>query len=148
MPHLHTCTPENAQTFHHWITAWGGVAIWPSENLSDPGRSWSTPAKDPNGNPAPKPNWAAANQPERVITDLKDVDVITYKEFRRFRVGVRMGTQGLCLKVTDGGTRRIRSALCRAGEGATYRFDYETQEAVIEVPDVIVPLDQFMQTVK
>ena len=55
-------------------------------------------------------------------------------EVKRFRVGVRWGSQGFMLKVTDGGTRRIWKEVSKAGEGAYYRFDYMTQEAVIMKP--------------
>jgi hypothetical protein len=72
----------------------------------------------------------------------KDVEV------KRFRVGVRAGSQGLSLKVTDGGTRRIRSAVKRAGEGAYYKFDYSTQEAVIFKPGTQIPLLEFLGKVR
>jgi hypothetical protein len=58
-----------------------------------------------------------------------------FKEVKRFRVGIRMGSQGLRVKVTDGGSRRIRREVAKAGAGATYTFDYMTQEAVILVPE-------------
>jgi hypothetical protein len=52
-------------------------------------------------------------------------------EVKRFHVAVRIGGQGFCLKVTDGGTRRIWRELAKAGTGSFYEFDYNTQEAVI-----------------
>ena len=49
-----------------------------------------------------------------------------------------MSSQGLSLKVTDGGTRRIRAAVAKAADNAAdhlawYEFDYQTQEAIIYV---------------
>jgi hypothetical protein len=67
---------------------------------------------------------------------------MTWKEVRRFRVGVRRG-DGLSFKLTDGATRKLRAAVANAGELATYRFDYEMQEAVVLVPDKTVPLNQW-----
>ena len=55
-------------------------------------------------------------------------------EVKRFRVGVRWGSQGFTLKVTDGGSRRIRREVSKAGDGAYHVFDYMTQEAVIMKP--------------
>ena len=56
------------------------------------------------------------------------------EEVKRFHVGVRMGSNGLALKVTDGGSRRIRREVSKAGEGAYYAFDYLTQDAIILRP--------------
>src|SRR5262245_8279659 len=130
----HIVTPEHATKMLDWLQTRGGIAIWPSVNLSNPGASWSTPALKEDGSPMTKPTWQAANEPERIITSIDDVMVSIDKEVKRFRVGVRMGRQGFSLKVTDGGTRRIRAAVAKAGEGAYHSFDYETQEAVIMAP--------------
>jgi len=59
------------------------------------------------------------------------MDTGNHVEVKRFRVGVRMDSQGLCLKVTDGGSRRILRELLKVGDGSFYEFDYFTQEAVI-----------------
>ena len=74
-----------------------------------------------------------------------DVVVTVDKEVKRFRVGVRMASQGFAfLKVTDGGSRRIRKEVSKSGENPTYRFDYETQEAVILVPEKLIPITEFI----
>jgi hypothetical protein len=78
-----------------------------------------------------------------VITSAADIDVIKDREVKRFRVGLRRGAQGMSIKVTDAGTRRIREAVTKAGDGAHYVFDYETQEAVILAPESKIPLDQW-----
>ena len=141
----HECAPENADRMMNWILTRGGVAIWDSANLSNPGASWSAPALSALGGlPLAKPTWQAADGPARIITDAADIEVITRREVKRFRVGVRMGSQGMTFKVTDGGTRKIRAAVDKAGEGADYAFDYESQEAVITVPDKRVPLAEYV----
>lgn len=136
----HTVSPENAAKFKEWILSRGGVAVWRSADLSDPGLSMSSPALNRDGTPTAKPHWKLENTPHRVITDPADIDVVTDREVKRFHIGVRPGSQGLSLKVTGGGTRKIRAAVEKAGRGARYEFDYDTQEAVILVPDKVVSL--------
>lgn len=136
----HVVTTENAAKIYNWLLTRGGIAIWESIDLSDPSASWTTPLKNADGTPATKPHWKAASTPSRVITDPAEVLVSTDIEVKRFRVGVRAGSQGMSLKVTDGGSRRIRREVAKAGEGAFHVFDYESQEAVILKPAKIVPL--------
>jgi len=138
----HEVTEENAPKFLDWIAKRGGVAVWPSVDLSDLGFSMSSPALTPDGQPTPKPHWKLAAEPSRVITDASEIDVVTWKEVKRFRVGVCRG-DGFSFVLTDGATRKVRAAVAKAGEGATHRFDYMTQEAVILLPDVVVPLDKW-----
>jgi hypothetical protein len=130
---------DNAKTLAGWFLSMNpGVQVWTSVNLSNPGAQWLTPLGEG------KPTWQAGNEPQ-VIKDPAQVGVVVMEEVKRFRVGVRMGSQGLSMKVTDGGTRRIRSAVAKAGDGATYTFDYETQEAVILAPaGDPQPLSQFL----
>jgi hypothetical protein len=52
-------------------------------------------------------------------------------EVKRFHIGVRLGSQGFIVKLTDGATRRVWKEIAKAGEGSFCRFDYGTQEAVI-----------------
>jgi hypothetical protein len=139
------CTPENAPSFAEWIATRDGVALWRSVDLSDCHASWSTPLNEKDGTPTPSPHWKAQKSP-RIITQARDIVVVTHEEVKRFRVGVRRGSQGLSYKVTDGGTRRIRAAVDKAGEGAFYEFDYGTQEAVIKAPTSTTPLDEWMVT--
>ena len=142
----HLTSPEDAARFKTWLETRGGIAVWPSINLSNPDASWSTPALNEDGTPMTKPTWQAANEPERIITDIADVEVVIDKEVKRFRVGIRTGSQGMMLKVTDGGSRRIRAAVEKAGKGAYYIFDYGTQEAVILAPERIVPLADWTES--
>lgn len=145
MSYQHSCYISNAPKFADWITSRGGIAIWQSVNLSNPGASWSTPATIRKGDcqgqedapdkdaivPYPKPTWQAGNTPT-VITDPAEVEVEESREVKRFRVGVRRtGVFGLTLNVTDAGSRKIWKEVEKAGEGAYHEFDYATQEAVI-----------------
>jgi hypothetical protein len=136
------CTEANAPLFAEWIKTRGGLAVWRSINLSNPGASWTTPVRGPEGQPVGKPTWQVAEQPERVITDPDDVVVVTRREVKRFRVGVRQS--GLQCKLTDAASRRVRAAVAKAGNDASYTFDYGTQEAVIEVPAGQVTLGQWL----
>ncbi len=137
----HQCSPENAGKMKDWIANRGGLFIWQSINLSNPSASWTTPARTEDGQPYQKPTWQAAAAPARHITSADDVEVVTANEVKRFHVGVRQA--GLSIKVTDGGSRRIRAAVEKAGEGAWYEFDYSTQEAIILVPGKVVPLNEW-----
>ena len=146
-PEKHICQPEHAKQFLEWIKTRGGLALWRSINLSNPGRTWTTPANQKDDTPMPKQSWEMDNKPYRVITDPAEVEVHVPKEVKRFRVGVRMGSQGFSLKVTDGGSRRIKREVAKAKENysdAWYEFDYSTQEAVIMVPDSKSPLEEFV----
>jgi len=40
----HIVTPEHATKMLGWLQTRGGIAVWPSVNLSNPGASWSTGA--------------------------------------------------------------------------------------------------------
>lgn len=140
----HTVTAENAEKISKWMRERGGIAVWSSINLSNLDAGWTTPARNEDGTPAGKPSWQADEIPE-IITDPAEVSVSFDKEVGRFRVAVRRGSQGLSFKVTDGGTRRIRKAVAKAGEGAYYKFDYETQQAVIMAPDKTMTLIEWRE---
>lgn len=147
----HKVDEANANWIWHWLQTRGGVAIWESIDLSDPGKSWTTPVKQANGKPATKPSWKAADAPTRIITDPGEIDVIKTQVVKRFHVGVRMGAQGLSLKLTDGATRRVRAAVAKAADAradneAWLDIDYTTQEALICVPGEITPLKDWIKS--
>jgi hypothetical protein len=144
------CAPENAPRFWNWIHKRGGLAKWKSVDLSDLDKSWTTPALDKEGNPYSKPHWKVGNTPPDTCTNPDEVMVVTSKEVKRFRVFLRSGRQGLSVKVTDAGSRRIRATLDKLNEDrpvwagvASYHFDYETQEAVFTVPDKLITLSEW-----
>lgn len=135
MSELHYCSIENAPKFLDWIRNRGGVAVWRSVNMSDPGQSWSTPLRTAEGLPAPKPHpWKAESAPSRVITDPKEVLVVEDKEVKRFHVAVRPGGNGLIIKCTDASSARIRREEEKAGKGSFHEFDHWTKEAIIYAP--------------
>jgi hypothetical protein len=136
--------PGCREKFETWIKERGGVQVWDNVNLSDPGRGPAfTPAlqvvevPEANGGinsiPYDSPSWRYARG--EVVQDIKRFKFIkSFKEVKRFRVAIRMGGQGLSMKCTDASSRRIHKALDQY-PGAVYRFDYEWQEAVIELPE-------------
>lgn len=146
MAERYVCDEANAAQILGWLRERGGILVWPSINLANPGASWTTPALTEEGQPSTKPTWQAANEPLRHITEIADVDVCRAKELKRFHVAVRRGSQGMSLKVSDGGSRRIRSEVdkARTRHGAAWHvFDYDTQEAVIMIEDCLVPLREW-----
>lgn len=141
----HDCAIENADAFVDWIKNRGGVAVWNSRNLSNPGRSLSTPNKTKEGEPFPSPDWQVGSSPDLIITDPKEIEVHKDKEVKRFHVAIRQSSNGLMLKCTDASSRRIRKAVEKAGRGAHHTFDYASQEAVILVPEVSCSLQDHME---
>ena len=140
----HIVESENAARIWNWLQTRDGLAIWMSINLSNPGASWTTPVNNADGTPTTKPTWQADDKPMRIITDPAEVVVSVDEEVKRFHVAVRVGNQGMTLKCTDGATRRIRREVMNAGDNAFYRFDYETQEAVIMKPKSMVPIAEYI----
>lgn len=127
-----------------WLRDRGGIALWESVDLSDPGFRLTTPRLSADGTPTPKPHWKVGSQPVRIILSPAEITVAVDEVVKRFHVGVRMGSNGFALKVTEGGTRRIRRAVAKAGEGAYHAFDYFTQEAIILRPKSVTPLLDWM----
>lgn len=134
----HEVRPENAAQIWSWLQTRGGIAVWKSINLSNPAGGWTTPAD------ASKPTWQCANEP-RIITDPAEVVVLKGKEVKRFRIALRMGSQGLNLKLTDGSTNKVHKACEKAGDDSWYEFDYSSQEAVIFVPDTVQPITDWIK---
>jgi len=142
----HITTAESAEKVFTWLSTRGGIAIWSSIDFSNLGKTWTTPAMtehDPP-EPYPRPTWQVSTTP-KIITDPAKVGVSVDHEIKRFRVGVRRGDQGLNFKVTDGGSRKIRRLVSKAGVGAFYAFDYARQECVIYKPDRIVAIREYME---
>ena len=142
----HECSPENVGRFLDWLENRGGVAVWNSANLSNPGATWSAPVNDEEGNVKGKRSWQAGKV-IRIITDINDIDVVISKEIKRFHVATRQARNSMSIKVTDGGTRRIHAAVAKAEKeygDAWYEFDYDDYEnAVICVPDEKTPLSEW-----
>ena len=141
----HRILAENAHQIWQWFQQRGGIAVWKSVDMSNPGRSWTTPIRDSEGKPTPKQDWRMEGTPSLTITDPAEVVVDVPKEIKRFRVAIKTGAQGLLLKCSDSSSRRIRKECQKAGEESWYEFDYATQEAVIFVPGESKPLPEFMR---
>ena len=125
----YTCDSSDAEKIHDWLLNRGGILIWSSINLANPGASWTSPALNADGSPCQKLNWQCGNDPLRV-TSLSDVDVATSAQLASFHVGVRRS--GMSLKVTDAGSRRIREAVEKfeesTGKPVWHAFDYSATE--------------------
>lgn len=149
MSEPYVCQDEDAGKIHGWLLHRGGIFIWRSINLSNPGASWTSPAQIAEGTAYTKPNWQCGNDPERHITNLADVMVSTGKEVKSFHVAVRMSGTGLSLKVTDGGSRRIRAEVEKArqryGKPAWHEFTYcDYLNCRIIIEDTTVPITEWV----
>ena len=138
--HLHECSPDNAEKMLSWIEKRGGIAIWRSIDLGAPDLSWSTAARQEDGSIMTRPTWRADIAPFRIITDPKEVVVITRKEVKRIRIAIRRG-DGLSFVLTDHSSEKVKAALFKYGEESSYHF--EEREAVITVPDKKVLLSDW-----
>jgi len=136
---IEVTTPDVREKFEDWIANRGGIKVWENQNLSNPGAGpIFTPAFTEDGHDYPYPKWS--HTVGFLVTDIGRFRFVkSFKEVKRFHVGIRRSSNGLMMKVTDGGSRRIRRALAKAneqyGQGAFYEFDYWTQDAVILVPE-------------
>lgn len=126
-PFLLTCVPDNAERFALWLRGRGGIALWKSENLSNPGASWCTPALTEEGTDYPKPNWQTNANPALVVCEPEQVGVEIPAEFKRLKI--HLVQRGMKVVLTDASTRKVTLALEAAGDGAFYTF--EDDEAII-----------------
>ena len=140
----HRILAENAAQIWQWFQERGGIAVWKSVDMTNPGQSWTTPIRDAEGNPTRKQNWRMEETPSLVITDPAEVVVDVPKEIKRFRVAIKVGAQGMLLKCSDASSTRIRRECEKAGEDSWHEFDYDTQEAVIFVPGESKPLPEYV----
>lgn len=143
---IEVLSPGCRERFKKWIAERGGVRLWNNANLSDPDAGMMfTPAKtektaECEPEDYPKPHWSRTEG--ELVTDINRFKfVVKMHEVKRFHVATRMGGNGMSIKVTDGGSRRIDSACNKAtetyGRPASYEFDYEDEDeenAVILVP--------------
>jgi hypothetical protein len=140
----HRILAENAVQIWKWFQERGGIAVWKSVDMTNAGRSWTTPIRDAEGNPMPRQDWRMEETPSLTITNPAEVVVDVPKVVKRFRVAIKVGAQGMLLKCSDASSRRIRRECQKAGEESWYEFDYATQEAVIFMPGESKPLPEFV----
>lgn len=124
-----------------WIAECGGVAVWGCLDLSDPGRQFFTPARLTDGAPSGPPHWSSPREPQHVVTNPAEVEVVTHRQVKRIRVAVRPG-YGLGLVLTDATSARLRKALNAIGPGAVYTF--EGNEAILFAEASRTPLTQWL----
>ena len=139
----HQCNPENARQLKEWLATRGGLAIWESQDLGDPGKTWTTPVKDAAGQVNGPPHWKCGGKdakPKQIITDIRQVEVVIDREVERFRIKVKRGS-GLMIVLNDASSKRVRDAEARIGKGAYHTFDHD--EAIILAPEKIIPLAEF-----
>lgn len=141
-----TCKPENVAKFKDWLQNRGGIAVWVSQRIGD-GQTWSAPALNLDGTPHEPDIWQLrGSKPVRICTDPADVQVCVDVEVKRFHVAVRMGSQGMSLKLTDASTAKVRREVAKAGDGAYYVFDYgDYKNCIIMRPDKAVPLSEWKE---
>lgn len=126
--------PEIFPKLKSWIESRGGIAVWKSINLSNPGKEIFTPALTEDNKPYPKPSWEVSNQPYEIIKSLEDIIIIIPKEIKRFKVFTRISSNGLSIRLTDSSSQKVRRY--ESGyENSWHEFDYENQQAVILIPD-------------
>lgn len=139
--------PEHVKLFDQWLRERGGLAMWPSVNLSNLGQSWTTPRLQDNGDPATKPNWQAAHEPNRIITDPAEVVVEVPALFKRSHIAIRRSSNGLSTKLTDASARRLDRMLAQAKDkygSVWYEFDYSAQDVVVYYAAETVPLVEWL----
>ncbi len=115
MNYLAECHEDDAPRVLDWIKNRGGVQVWRSVDLSDPGASSITPARDADGNPTRCPHWKFAKAPI-TITDPAQVGVYTEVLYKAFPVALRRGSNGLTLKLTDAAQRKVDKATAQCKE--------------------------------
>ena len=122
--------------FEDWMRTRGGVLVWTNLSMSSPDAGHMfTPATTSTKEDGKlhKPHWSYG-KPE-LHTSLEDFRFVKeMREVKRFHVGIRLGSQGMAYKLTDGATRRVRKECDKAGPESTYHFDYDTQECVVCLP--------------
>jgi hypothetical protein len=121
-----------------WIEHCGGVAVWESGDLGQPGRSWLTPVSLTDGSPAQRPHWSADTRPQRVIAEPGQVVVVERREAKRLRIAVRPG-YGLGFRLTDASSKRLERALAETGEGAIYTFEGSEAVVLAETSRTLLP---------
>lgn len=139
----HRITADHAALVTAWLRGRGGLLVWRSVDLCDPGKSWTTPVLGEDGQPVRQPSWQAAASPARVITSADEVEVVIPKRVRKFRVATRIGASGVRVKLTDASSAKLRAALEKAGPESWHEFNYDTQEALVFVPGRVMPLAEW-----
>lgn len=141
--------PANTDKIREWIVSRKGVAVWTNQDLgsSQLGEETLTPATHKDGSPATSPHWANGNTPARIVTNVADVGVKSWREVSRCKIRRGPPCYG-CVNRHD--RAKLDKALALAGEGASWTPDYSACnygsawfDAVISLPSKITPLADF-----
>lgn len=138
--------PSAVKQIREWIENRGGVAVWKCVDLGSPriGSETLTPATHKDGTPATSPHWSNGDSPDRIVTDLSQVGVRSWREVSRIKV--RNGPP--CFgNIHRADRAKLDAAMAKAGDGATWQADYSSQSygspwftAVISVPSETIPI--------
>jgi hypothetical protein len=133
MDKIDVLAPGSRPKFEEWIAKRDGVAVWENVSLSGPLHGTTfTPRLDKDGKEYGSPHWSLGlKETIRDIARFRFAKAM--REVRRLRIHLRMGSQGLIIKLTDHSSKRVRAAMDKAGKDAGYHF--EGDEAVITVPE-------------
>lgn len=124
--------------FEEWIKGRGGVRVWNNVDMSNlDGGDMYTPALTEDGKEYPKSRWSHAQG--ELIQDIGRFVFATEEVLvKRFHVGIRLGAQGMCLKLTDASSARVHRECQKVkdkyGRAPSYGFDYEAQDCLINLP--------------
>lgn len=134
-------TVPGARTrFEAWIKDRGGVQVWNNVNLSDCGAGLLfTPALTDSTTPeqTPKPHWS--RERGEVVKDISRFRFLkAFKEVKRIKIAVRVGSQGLSLKLTDASSAKVRKwceKIAEGNNGVQPYYHFECDECVLELPE-------------
>lgn len=103
-------TAKNAAKLAAWIEHRGGVAVWPSADLSDPDHQWLTPALT-DSEPTTRPNWKCGQA--KIVTTTDEVGIYQESTFREFTVAIRRSENGLSAKLTDASQAKVERVIAQ-----------------------------------
>lgn len=104
-------TAKNAAKLAAWIEHRGGVAVWPSVDLSDPDKQLLTPALT-DGEPTARPHWKCATE-AKLVTTTDQVGIYQESTFREFTVAIRRSDNGLSAKLTDASQAKVERVIAQ-----------------------------------
>ncbi len=118
----HEVAEENAYKFAEWIINRGGLLVWESADLGDPGKSVTTPALSTAGGMTSSPHWKFPSPAFRVTT-LEQVTVFTTKVVSTFTIKLKQSQGRLVLN--NASNRKVENEMARlreSGHSPFYRF--------------------------
>lgn len=111
-----------------FITQRDGAEVWESALIGQ-SRTMFLPVKDKDGKAeCVKPHWSCQDKPTRVLTKLEEVEVSVTREVKRVKLALRMGSQGMSLKLTDGSKRKCEKAVDAATEWTCKKCNFRAPE--------------------